>query len=48
MAVLNLKGIPDDLRNRFKAVCAQRGKSMTEEIIRLMREEVARSRSGRP
>jgi plasmid stability protein len=47
MAVLNLRGIPDDLRNQFKATCAAKGKTMTEEFIRLMREEVEKAGRGK-
>ena len=35
-----IKGIPDELRNQFKAACAVRGKTMREVLMRLMQEEV--------
>jgi len=41
---MNLRGVPDDLRNQFKAVCALQAKTMTEVIIELMRKEVEKGR----
>ncbi len=43
MAILYLKSIPDNLKNQFKSVCAANGKTMTEEIIRLMKKEVEKA-----
>jgi hypothetical protein len=40
MAVILVKDVPDELRNLFKAICAERGKTMREVVIELMRETV--------
>jgi hypothetical protein len=32
---------------QFKAVCAEKGKSVREELIRLMREEVEKAKKGK-
>jgi plasmid stability protein len=40
MAVINLRNIDDGLRNQFKAACAAKGKTITEELVRLMKEVV--------
>jgi len=37
---LNLRGIDETLKREFKAFCAKRGKTMVEEIQRLMKEEL--------
>jgi phage terminase Nu1 subunit (DNA packaging protein) len=42
MGNILLKDIPEDLKRKFKALCATRGKTMKEEILRLMKEEVER------
>jgi len=47
MAVINLKNIDDEIRNQFKAVCAARGKTMTGEIVRLMKEEIEKHEKER-
>ncbi len=39
MAVLTLR-IPDEIRDQFKAVCAFRGKSMTEVLVDYMKQEI--------
>ena len=44
MISLNLRNIPLELRNQFKAVCAAKGKTMTEAIIEFMRREVEKGR----
>ena len=44
MATLNLRGVPDELRNQFKAACALQGKTITEVMIELMKKEVAKGR----
>jgi len=43
MATLNLKDVPDDLRNHFKAVCALQGKTIRDVIMELMQKEVERA-----
>ena len=40
MGNMIIKGIPDELRNHFKAACAVRGETMREVLMRLMQEEV--------
>jgi hypothetical protein len=40
MAAILVKDVPDELRNLFKAICAERGKTMREVVIELMRETV--------
>lgn len=40
MAALTLRNLPEGLRNQFKAVCAARGMSMTQEIIQHMKDVV--------
>jgi hypothetical protein len=47
MASMLVKDIPDELRNLFKAICAEQGKTMREQIIELMRVAVASKRKGR-
>jgi hypothetical protein len=44
MATLNLRDIPDDLRNQFKAVCALQGKTIRDVLMELMRREVEKGR----
>jgi len=44
---MNLRHIPVDLRNRFKAVCAEKGQTMTDAFREYMRrtvEEAARKK----
>ena len=43
MATLNLRDVPDDLRNQFKAVCALQGKTIRDVIMKLMRKEVEKA-----
>ncbi len=47
MAAILIKDIPDELRNLFKAICAEQGKTMREGIIELMREVVENRRKVR-
>ncbi len=47
MAAILVKDIPDELRNLFKAICAEQGKTMREGIIELMREVVESRRKVR-
>jgi hypothetical protein len=44
MATILVKDVPDELRNLFKSICAEDGKTMREGILRLMREAVERKR----
>jgi hypothetical protein len=47
MAAILVKDIPDELRNLFKAICAEQGKTMREGLIELMRETVESKRKAR-
>jgi N-acyl-L-homoserine lactone synthetase len=47
MAAILVKDVPDELRNLFKALCAEQGKPMREGIIELMREAVDSKRKPR-
>jgi len=47
MAAILVKEVPDELRNLFKAICAEQGKTMRERIIELMREAVESRRGSR-
>jgi hypothetical protein len=35
-ADLNIRGIPKDLRRRFKVACADKGVTMTEAVVSLI------------
>ena len=39
-----VRHIPRDLRDRFKSVCALKGRTMNEIIVELMRREVERKK----
>jgi hypothetical protein len=47
MAAILVKDVPDELRNLFKAICAEQGKTMREGIIELMQEAVESKRKAR-
>ena len=55
MGIIQIKGVPDKLHNRFKAACALEGVNMTEKIIELMDkyldrkqvERLAKEREGK-
>jgi len=40
MATVILQNISDELKNSFKATCAQKGTTMKAEFIRFMKESV--------
>ena len=44
MKNINLRNIPDDLHRQFKLLCVEKGTAMTDEVIRLIREEVKRNK----
>jgi len=44
MGTMILRGIPDDLRKRFKLLCLEKNTNMTEAIIEFIRKEVAKGR----
>ena len=39
---MNVRDVDVQLKNKFKAYCVMRGKTLSEEIQRLMREELER------
>lgn len=39
-SVLFIKGIPKELKDRFHAHCARRGKSMTDTVVSFMRSVI--------
>ena len=39
---MNVRNIDENLKNRFSAYCIERGKTLSEEIQRLMHEELER------
>ncbi len=43
MITMNLRGVDPDLKRRFRALCMERGKTMTDEMQRLMAEELRRA-----
>ena len=47
MGVMYLRNVDEQLKRRFKALCVERGKTLTEEIERLMREEVEKANTGK-
>ena len=47
MAVILVKDVPDEVRNLFKALCAEQGKTMREGIIELMKRAIEEKRKGR-
>ena len=42
--VLYLRNVDEKLKRQFKALCVMRGKTLTDEIQRLMREELERGK----
>jgi hypothetical protein len=40
MATINLRNIPDLLKNRFKAICDLKSSNMTQEFINFMKKVV--------
>jgi hypothetical protein len=47
MAVILVKDVPDEVRNLFKAICAEQGKTMREGIIELMNRAIKEKRKGK-
>ena len=43
MAALNIRGVPEFLSREFRALCIQRGTTMTAEAIRLIADELRRA-----
>ena len=46
MASLHIRGIPEDLKKRFQAICKERGRTMSQALIDSIKqtvgEEIAR------
>ncbi len=40
MAIMNMRSIPEDIKNNFKAICAENGISMEAGVIRLLQEAI--------
>jgi len=40
MSVLSLRNVPEDLRNKYKAVLAARGQNMTHDILEHMKKTI--------
>lgn len=47
MKILNVKDIPDDVYNGFKAATAAQGLTIKEVLIQLMRDYVNKTREGK-
>ncbi len=47
MAAILVKDVPDEVRNLFKAICAEQGKTMREGIIELMQRAIDDKRRNR-
>ena len=39
---MNVRNVDEVLKNKFKAYCVERGKTLSEEIQRLMKKELER------
>ena len=39
---MNVRNVDENLKNKFRAYCVERGKTLSEELQRLMREELER------
>jgi len=44
MGTIIIKDVPEDVKRKFKALCVLKGKTLREELIRLMKEEIEKSR----
>ena len=40
MSIIYIRGIPDELKNQFKAHCAKRGRTMRKAIIQFMKDTI--------
>jgi len=47
MADINLKNVPDDLRDKYKAYCALKRTTMREDLMRYMKEVVEKAGIGK-
>jgi len=39
---MNVRNVDEMLKRKFKALCAERGKTLSEELQRLMKEELVK------
>jgi len=44
MGTIIIKDVPEDVKRKFKSLCVLKGKTLREELIRLMKEEIEKSR----
>ncbi len=42
-----IKDIPDEIKRKFKALCAERGITLKEAFLKYMREEVEKANKGK-
>ncbi len=47
LTVIHLEKIDPELRNHFKAICARKGVTMRDELIRLIEREVEKDAKGK-
>jgi hypothetical protein len=46
LIVMHVRNVDEKLKNKFKAYCIERGKTLSEELQRLMREELERRKQA--
>ena len=44
MAVINILNLPDEIRNEYKAICAKKGISMREDLVRYITKTVEKAK----
>ncbi len=47
MGTFLIRDIPDELKRKFKALCAERGITMKEAFLKYMTEEVEKAKKGK-
>ena len=47
MGTFLIRDIPDELKRKFKALCAERGITMKEAFLKNMKEEVEKAKKGK-
>lgn len=47
VAMLFIRRIPEDLKNRYKSICAKKGVTLTDAIIQHMKEVVEKEEAPR-
>jgi len=45
-SILYIKNVPNEIKAQFKAYCARRQISMTDAIIKMMREKIGNASHG--